>query len=169
MCPLPNSSNIQSVGCYGKVNYQNLPPSDPTVDYDNTLLAPAITDIANMSMTAPRFVARLTLAATTGALVINSWEAVWQNATSTTPVFVRTGTGTFTLTLPSNVSDQYTQSIGNPSIIPVNLLSCVGSFENGTFGFCNFSCSTNVITINTANSGGSASDLAGAVINLIVR
>lgn len=101
---LPNSSTINTYGAQGKVNYQVLPPSNPSTDWDNTMLAPGIADIANLTLTAPRFIARLTLAATTGGLVLNNWFSVWQNATPTTPVLTRTGTGVYTITLPVNVS-----------------------------------------------------------------
>lgn len=167
---LPNSSSGSTYGALAKVNYQNLPPADPTTDWDNTALAPAIEDVANLTQTAPRIIVRMTLATTTGALVLNNWFAVWQNATGTSPVLARTGTGVFTITLPTNVSDEYSQSLGNPSVIPVNLIAPIGNVIEGTTpGFVNVSCSTNVITVHTFNASGSANDLAGVVVNISVR
>jgi hypothetical protein len=168
---LPNSSTISSYGAFGKTNYQNLPPSDPSYAWDNTMLGPGIADISNMSQTAPRFEISMVLAATTGALVLNQWWAVWQLATATSPVLTRVGTGHFTVTLPVNVSDQYSQSVSTPNSIAVNMQRCLGSnLEGGsTFGFVNVSCSTNVITIYTADHTGSASDLVGVTLNFMVR
>lgn len=166
---LPNSSNINTVGASGKVNYQNLPPSDLTTDWDNTTLGPAVTDIANSSLTAPRFQINFTLAASTGALVLNNWYAVWQNATSTAPILAQTTTGVFTITLPASVSDQYSQSIGIASSIPVNLTTGQATLAGTTFGFVNVSCSANVITLNVGNSGGSPANLVGTVCNVWAR
>lgn len=166
---LPNSSNINTYGASAKVNYQSLPPNDPTTDWDNTLLAPGLNDVANMTLTAPRFICNITLAATLGAMTLNSWQAVWMNATSTTPVLGSFSEGTFTITLPVNVSDQYTQSIGQPSSIPVNLVSAIASLGGTTFGFVNVSVSTNVITVNMAGTNGSASYLTGSTLSIIAR
>lgn len=167
---LPLSSNINTVGASGKVNYQGLPPSDLTTAWDNTTLAPAIADIANASLTDIRLILQVTLATSTGAMVLNNWWAVWQNATATTPILSRTTTGIFTFTMPVTVSDQYSQSIGNPSSIPVNLLAGVAGIATAsTFGFCSVVCSTNVVTLYTAGTNGSASDLNGTVVNILVR
>lgn len=168
--PLPQSSSGSTYGALAKVNYQGLPPADVSYAWDNTALAPAIVDIANLSLTAPRFMARITLGATTGAMVLNNWFAVWQNATSTSPVLSRTSTGIFTVSTPAVVSDQYSQSLGQPSSIGVNLIMPVGySFEGATAGICNISCSGNVITLNVFNASGTASDMVGVVLNLSVR
>jgi hypothetical protein len=170
MTALPNSSNINTYGAQTKINYQNLPPADPTTDWDNTLLAPGLCDVANMTLTSPRFQISLTLAASTGALVINNWFSVWQNATNTAPIIAQTSTGIFTITLPLSVSDQYTQSIGQPSAIPVNLTQAISSFAgNGFFGFCNISCATNVLTLYIADHTASASNAVGTVCNIWAR
>jgi hypothetical protein len=167
---LPNSSTITSVGASGKVNYQGNPPSDPSFDWDNTLLAPAICDIANASLTDIRLILQVTLAASTGAMVLNNWWAVWQNATPTTPIMARTTTGIFTFTMPVNVSDQYTQSIGLPSVIPVNLQAGIAGIATAsTFAHTGVVCSTNVVTLYTANATGSANDLVGTTVNIFVR
>lgn len=168
--PLPQSSTISTYGAASVVNYQGLPPSDPTTTFNNTLIAPAFNDVANLTNTAPRLIVQLTLAATTGALVLGNWYSVWMNATPTVPILSRTTTGIFTITMPVNVSDQYTQSLGTPSVIPVNLTVPVGAVLSGTTpGFVNVSCSTNVITIDTFGSNGSASDLVGVVLTVSVR
>jgi len=168
---LPNSSVLSTYGASAKVNYQNLPPSDQTVSWDNTKLAPAIGDVAGLTLTAPRFICQFTLANSTGSLVLNNWFSVWKNATPTTPILTRTGTGLFTITLPVNVSDEYTQSVGTPSVIPVSLTTPLSAvFANGgAFGFVNVGCTANVVLISTANTSGTASDLIGNVLTVSVR
>jgi hypothetical protein len=165
--PLPNRSTIANFGGYGKLNNANLPPSNPTTDWDNTLLGACTSDVAALGQIAPRFWCRITLAATTGALVLNSWKAQWINVTSTTPVLARTTTGIYTITLPVNCSDEYDSSLGLTGNITINLSAASSSLEGSTFGFSNASASGNVITISTANTSGSAADLTGSVLFVV--
>ena len=164
---LPNRVSASSFDAVNKVNYASIPPANQTLDWDNTKLAAGVSDISALGQTAPRFFCRLTLAATTGALVLNSWQAQWINATVTAPILARTSTGIFTITLPTAVSDEYEASLGTTLNITVNLLAAQASLESTVFGFCNCSASGNVITIHTANSGGSANDLASSVIMVV--
>lgn len=165
--PLPNRSTGSTYDCINKINNQQVPPAVQATDWDNTKLAPAISDVVGMGLTAPRFWARLTLAASTGSLVLVSWQAVWGNVTSTTPVLARTGTGTFTITLPSVVSDEYDASLGQSDNITLALQAATCGIEGTTFGFSNAKASGNVITLNTASSGGSANDLAGVTVFVV--
>jgi hypothetical protein len=164
---LPNRSTASTFDAINKINNANIPPAVQATDWDNTKLGPGVGDIAALGLTAPRFWARITLAATTGALVLNSWQAVWANVTVTTPILARTTTGIFTVTLPSVVSDEYDASLGITNNITVNLLGAVGGLESTTFGFINASASGNVINLHTANSGGSANDLVGSIIMVV--
>lgn len=166
---LPNSSTGSTYGALGKIDFQGLPPADATYSWSNPLLAPGICDIANLTNTAPRGLAQLTLASSTGSLVLNNWFAVWMNATTTAPTLARSGTGVFTITFPTSVSDQYSQSVGNPSAIPVNFIMPIGCVVSGGPAFVNASVSANVITINTYSIAGSANDLDGYVVSVCVR
>jgi hypothetical protein len=167
--PQPDNSTITSYDAFAKVNDQNLPPTVPTVDWQNPLLAQGVSDIAAIGTSSPRFNCRITLAATTGALVLVYWDAVWANATSTIPTLSRTSTGLFTITTPSVVSDEYFASVGIINNHTVNLHKANANFEGTTFGFINCSASGNVITLNTANTSGSANDMVGVTVSITAR
>lgn len=162
--PLPNRSTGSTYDCINKVNNATVPPANQATDWDNTKLAPAISDVVGLGLTAERVWARVTLGASTGALVLVAWQAVWKNVTPTTPTLARTGTGVFTITVPSVVSDEYDASLGLTNNITVALQAANGNIEGTTFGFINCSASGNVITINTANAAGSPNDLAGVTV-----
>jgi hypothetical protein len=166
--PLPASSTISTYDGAGKVNDQSLPPANDQLDWSNPQLATGIGDVAGLTQTTPRIWVRLTLAASTGALVLNNWRAVWQNVSPTpVPILARTGTGVFTITLPTFVSDEYDQSIGVDNNIQVNLIAAVGSIEGSTPGFINCQASGNVITLHAFSSAGSANDLVGLTVTVM--
>lgn len=166
--PLPNRSTASTFDAINKINNATIPPAVQATDWDNTKLAPAISDVAGLGLTAPRFWARMTLAASTGALVLLTWQAVWKNVTTTTPTLARTATGTFTITLPTVVSDEYDASLGLTNNITVALQAAHANLEaSSTFGFINASASGNIITITTATTAGAANDLVGANIFVV--
>jgi hypothetical protein len=162
--PLPNRSTISTYDADNKINLANIPPAVQQTDWDNTKLAPAISDVVGLGLVSPRFWARLTLADSTGDMVLNNWQAVWSNVTTTTPILAKVTTGQFTITLPTTVSDEYDASVGTTNNITLNLLASSGKIEGSTFGFINCSASGNVISINTADHTGSANDLAGVTV-----
>ena len=169
MCPLPDSDSGSTYGALGKVNYSQVPPANPLTDWSNPQLAPAITNVAGMTLVTPRVLVQFTLAATTGALVLNEWFAVWSNVTTTAPVLVRTGTGVFTVTLPTVVSDEYNASIGITNNHSVNLLMGWANLEAATAVYsASVSCVANVITIKTFNTSG-ANDFVGLVLDVFAR
>lgn len=161
--PLPASSTISNFDGDNKVNGP-IPPAIQATDWDNPSLGRATSDVAGLGQCAPRFTARLTLASTTGGLSLVQWRAVWQNVTTTTPILARTGTGVFTITLPTFVSDEYDFSLGTANNIAVNFFAGDGNIEGSTAGMIQVSASGNVVTIHTFNSSGSANDLAGVTI-----
>lgn len=165
--PLPNRSTASTYDAINKINNPNFPPAVQATDWDNTKLAPAISDVVALGLPAPRFWARVTLAASTGAMVLVAWQAQWKNVTPTTPVLARNSLGTFTITLPTVVSDEYDASLGLTNNITLALQAAQGNLESNTFGFVNAQASGNVITIYTANSSGSNNDLAGLTIFVV--
>jgi hypothetical protein len=162
--PLPSRSTASTFDAINKINSANIPPAVQQTDWDNTKLAPAISDVAALGQTAPRFWCRLTLAATTGALVLVSWKAQWGNVTLTTPVVARTGSGAFTITLPTTVSDEYDASLGVTNNITLALLAADAGVEGAVSYDVNASASGNVITLNTFNTSGTANDLVGVTV-----
>lgn len=168
--PLPNRSTASIYDAVNKVNNYNIPPAVQQVDWDNTKLAPAISDVVALGLTGCRFWCRLTLAASTGGLVVPIWWANWSNVTTTAPIPSRTTTGQFLITLPASVSDEYDASLGNANTIILNLTAAQASMEGTTtFGFVNASASGNVISVNTANTSGSANDLVGVTLLVVAR
>jgi hypothetical protein len=164
--PLPASSTISNFDGDNKVNNQNIPPANQTLDWDNTKLGAAMSDVAGMDQTCPRVIVRMTLASTTGAMVLNSWRAVWQNVTSTAPVIARSTTGVYTITFPTMVSDEYDSSVGITNNIAVNLGYATIGIEGAEFYFATAAAtSANVITVQTATSAGtSPADLTATVV-----
>ncbi len=168
---LPNSSDLSNYGGV-KINYS--PLENYQTDFDATILSQVLSDSASSTRTVPRTYFRITLAASTGALVLVSWDAVWKAVTPTAPVLSRTTTGVFTITVPAVVSDQWdaaqlpTPTINNNT---VNLVSIYGvQLEGSTFGFAQASItSANVITLNTGNVAGSPNDLVGSTVNIVCR
>ncbi len=108
-----------------------------------------------------RFWCRMTLGASTGALSILQWFANWSNVTTTSPVPAFVSTGVFTITLPTQVNDEYDASLGANANIPVNLSAAHGSLEGNVFGFVSAAASGNVITIHTGNVMGFADNIDG--------
>ena len=160
---LPNKATISTYNGFGKID-SAVGPTNPLTDWSNPALGGAVSDIAALGQTAPSFICRITLAASTSALTLNNWYAQWMNVTNTLPVLTRTSTGVFTVQLPSLVSSEYSASVGVTNNITVNLFAASASLEGTTFGFINASASGNLITIHTANSSASANDLVGTTI-----
>lgn len=159
--PLPNRSTASTYDAINKVNYNNVPPANQALDWDNTRLGPAIGDVAALGLTAPRFYCNFLVANTTGGLVLVSWQAVWKNVTTTTPTLARVGTGHYTVTLPSVVSDEYDASLGLTNNITLMLnggaTAAIGSAT--VFGFVNASVNgANGIDVYTANTSGTPTD-----------
>ena len=95
----------------------------------------------------------------TPALVSSStWNTVWKGGTATSPVFGHPSTGVVTITLPTTVNDE--QGVSHT----VNVQGVTGNIEGSTFGFINCDASSNVITVRTANTAGSANNLTGSTI-----
>jgi len=167
---LPNSSDLASYGGV-KVNYA--PVENPQTDFDAPTLSQMIGDAASSTRTVPRGYVRLTLNATDGYIVLNSWDAVWKSVTTTVPVIHHAATGTYTITFPTVVSDEW-DAAQQPPVLnnnTVNIMAIYGcDVEGSTLAFAQATISSaNVITLYTFNSAGSANDLASTVVNVVFR
>lgn len=164
---LPDLDSASSYGALNKVNYQTLPPQDPTTDWDNTLLAPGISNIAGMTQTIPRANAQLVLSATDGYIIVNNWKAVWGNATATAPVPHHVSTGIYTLTWPTVVSDEYNASFGIFNNHTVNFTKGFANLENpGGLASCHVSASANVLTITLYDHTNALNDFANKTLDV---
>lgn len=161
---LPKRATGSTYDGINKVNYASIPPANQTIDWDNPSLGSCVCDVAELGLPAARFWMRLTLAASTGGLSVLNWQAMWSNVTTTQPVPTRTSTGIFAVTLPTFVSNEYDASFGVTNNVPLILNGASANLEDAVFGFINAKASGNVITIHTADTSGTASDLAGSVL-----
>jgi hypothetical protein len=165
---LPNRSSIVTFDGQNKINDQNQPPANQPLNWDNPSLGRCVSDVAALGLVSPRVWLRMTLSTSTGGLVLVSNWSVWSNATSTLPVLGRTTTGVFTVTLPTEVSDEYDASFNTTNNIAVNLSAARGGLESSSvFGFVNASATGNVITIYTADKTGTPNDLNGVTLFLV--
>lgn len=164
---LPDKDTGSSYGALNKVDYQNLPPADPTTDWSNTLIAPAFCNIAGMTQVLPRAGIQFTSNATDGYIVLNGWNAVWASATNTAPVIHHVSTGIFTITFPTVVSDEYNASFGLFNNHSVNFTKGWGNIENpGELYSISVSGTANVLTITMYNHSNALSDFSGKVIDV---
>lgn len=169
MTNLPARSTIQTFDGDTKVNDQNNPPAIQSLQWDNPSLGRAVSDVAALGLTGTRVWLRITLASTTGGLVIPVWWANWSNIQPVIqPIPTRLSQGSFTVTLPTTVLDEYDVSVNQPVPIPLILLSVTGSLE-GVPGAVSCSANANIITINTFNVTGSPNDFAGQTILVVAR
>ncbi len=149
---LPDSDTLSTYGG-PMVNYA--PVEDPTTDRDAAAANEAYASTAAMTRTACRCMTSMTSAATTGALFLNNYEAVWKATTATAPVMVRTGTGVITYTWPSSVQDELLVS-HSP-----NLLYGHASARGAVAYHTNVTVATNVVTLYIFDMAGTASDAVG--------
>ena len=165
---LPVRSTIQNYDGQTKQNDQQQPPAIQSLNWDNTKLGRCVGDVAALGLTAPRIWVRMTLSSTTGGLVLLNWFSLWSNATFNQPVLANTGTGVFTITLPSIVNDEYDASFGNAASVPVILSGGYGNIEGANFGteIHVSATSSNVLTVYTGLSG-SANNLSGKSVSVV--
>lgn len=98
--------DIDSLSTLGGVKVNSYSVVDPTTDLDADEDNKARCDVAMMSRLAPRLWVQFTAAATTGAIVLQAWDAAWKAQTTTAPVIVREALGEFSITMPSTVLDE---------------------------------------------------------------
>ena len=128
--PLPNRSDITDFDGAGKVNGP-IPPANDQTDWQNPLLATAMSDVAALGLVSPRAWVLFTPAATVGGMVLLNWYANWSNINNVaTPILGRTGIGQFTVTFPVSVNDEYDQSVGKNANITVNLFGGIATLQN---------------------------------------
>jgi hypothetical protein len=167
--PAPQNANSYLSPFVPKYNYQQLPPQ-PQTNQDQTLLSPCMVDVSCLGLTSFKCVTQFTVAASTGAMVLNNYGALWLNATNTAPILARSTTGTYTITWPQMVSHEYTANLTPPVIDNIPVIF--------TFGFATItalqggyvqpyvSVSGNVITVKLYDTAAALFDAVGSVINV---
>jgi len=162
---LPDRDNVATFG--GLLN-DFAPVTDPTTDRPSGgATAPttgsniAYVDVAMLTLTGIRAWARITTAASTGAMVLVGHYAMWGTGAPVAPTIARTSTGIFTITWPSSVQDQALVSHTPSFLAGWSNCSSVANIVHGV------SVSGNVATLSLL-SGGSANDAVGQSFDVFV-
>src|SRR6185312_328182 len=157
---LPNPASLANYG--GQLeNYQGTAAIDATTDLDASAGNNAFNDVAMMTRTCPRAMARFTWSGT-GAPTLVSHFAMWGNANAVAPTVARTNTGQGTVTWPSSVSDDMIDPTKPGSIGPiaVNLHASTGECKSlvTQYSFQSNITSANVVSFAIFNASGSLTD-----------
>lgn len=164
---LPDKDSGSTYGALSKVDYQNLPPADPTTDWSNPLIAPAFCNIAGITQVIQRAVLTATLNPADGYIVLNSYASVWGNITTTAPVCHHVSTGIYTFTWPTVVSDEYNASFGFFNTHSVNFTRGFANLQNpGGLASAHVTASANVLTLRLYDHTNALNDLTGVTVDV---
>lgn len=161
--------DIDSLALFGGALNDFAPVTDPTTDRPSGGATGATSgsnvayaDVAMATWTQMRSWVQFTGAASTGAMVLVNHASLWGNGPSVAPTLARSGTGVYTITLPSTVQDQLLVSH------TVNLRWAKATYVNAAGALMPADCSVsaNVITIKTYNTSASAHDATGITLNV---
>lgn len=171
--PLPDISSIDDFG--GPIaNYAAV--TDPTTDEDAKFRNRYACDVAMMGHTAPRAFVRFVAvdggAPTDPATFVH--DALWGSALAVKPVVARTGEGVWTVTWPTTVDDELTAddpSLGGGVTHSVNI-RFAAPFCTAVAGVLKFVTaevtSPNVVTVRGFLAAGTADDIAGSTITVLI-
>lgn len=168
--------DISSLDDYGgpKANYA--PITDPTTDEDAADRNRYACDVAMMTHTAPRafvrFVAANGSAPTDPAS--NVHDAQWGSTVSVKPAVARTGEGVWTVTWPSTVDDELTDedtALGGGETHTTNIRAAIAQ-ATAVAGVLKHAVaeitSANVVTVRGFLADGTADDIAGSTITVVI-
>ena len=154
--------DIDSLDTYGGALANYSPVTDPETDQDADAMNQCKASTAAMTHTASRCWARFisgdTFVVTPDFTSQNSHDSMWGSLLAVRPVLARTGTGVYTLTWPSTVTDELGVSHA------LNLRWATASFENQAAFASAEVTAVNVVTIRLFNTGGAAADFNGKVV-----
>lgn len=163
MAGLPD---VDSFATYGGLiqNYAQI--EDPSTDRDGPSASIAYMNVAALTQTCVKAWARVTLAASTGAMILLSNDGVWPNIVGNQPAMLRNSAGNFTFTWPTTLLD----ANGVSHTLSFRAATC--TVEGGTWGFSNALVSgASTVTIQMANlvaGVATAADLAGVTVLVAV-
>lgn len=156
--------SVDTLATYGGelVDYKTA-KIDGTTDRSASEGNKAFASVAAMSHCAPRAIVQLQTAASTGAMVLVSWEAAWKTNSITPPTPARTTTGVFTIEFPTTFTDE----LGDTQT--TSLRWALAQYSEATaYRAQAVVTSANVVTLYAYNAGGTAADNAGADIVLVI-
>lgn len=156
--------DVDSISAYGGAKADYAPVEDASTDLSADEWNLIAANMAGLTQTAPRawcaFVGNASTPTDPGS---NVHGAVWGNTAGVKPVVARTGTGTYTITWPTTVSD------------PLNVSHTLairrgwGQAEGSTFYHVQVTpTAANVATVHVGTTGGSMSDAIGVTIVVYV-
>lgn len=171
--PLPDISSIDDFA--GPLN-NYAAVTDPTTDEDAKYRNRYVCDVAMMGHTAPRGFVRFTAvddAAPTDP-ASNVHDALWGSSVSVKPVVARSNEGIWTVTWPATVSDEITaedESIGGGETHTVNIRAAIAQ-ATAVGGVLKHAVaevtSSNVVTVRGFLANGTADDIAGSTITVVI-
>lgn len=157
--------NIDTFDDLGGEKANDHPVADPTTDIDATQFSMMCANVAMSTRTACRAIACFIGKASSPPddPSSNVHQAVWGDTVLVKPTAARTGTGVYTLTWPSSVTDERGESAD------VNI-RWVQPFIYGASAYIVQATvtSANVVTVNVYTNAGVASDAVGATITVFV-
>lgn len=160
MSTLPQASTFDDFGGV-KLDYGG-PPVTPSVDRSAAEVNGCFASVASGSRTSVRAYCQFT-GVSSGNPTVSLHNAHWGSTLSVIPTVVRNSTGNYTVTWPASVTDP----LG--VVQAVNFQTAIANLEGTVFGFVNATQATpNTVTILTASSAGSLSDLTASPIQVWV-
>jgi hypothetical protein len=154
--------DVDSLSTYGGAKEDYAPVEDYTTDEAAAHRNLYAANVAAMTHTATRaWVSFVGNASSATDPASNIHDAVWGNGVSVKTTNARTGTGVWTLTWPTSVTDELGVSHA------VNLRRAWASVEGSTPYLVTVTpTSSNVLTVRIFNTSGTANDAAGVTINV---
>lgn len=173
---MPLLPDISSFDDYGNAIANYSPVTDPTTDEDAKFRNRYVADTSAMVRTSPkafvRFVAVDGAAPTDPATYVH--DAQWGNAVGVKPTVARTGEGTWTVTFPTTVNDALTlldASLGGGVTHSVSIRFAVAQ-ATAVSGVLKHAVaevtSANVVTVRGFLANGTADDIAGSTITVLI-
>jgi hypothetical protein len=158
MSGLPDKSTLST---YGGVLVNARPVENGATDQSASAGNQAMADCAGMTRTSTRAWARFTTAATLGALVLNSWDAVYGEVVSNAaPTFIKGSTGLFSVVFPSTITDALSV------VHPLNFQRCGVMVEGSTLFLAQAGFVANAVTVAVWTTGFALTDAVGTVIHV---
>lgn len=171
--PLPDISSLDDFGG-PKANYA--PITDPTTDEDAADRNRAFCDVAAMGHTSPRgFVRFVTVDGADPTDPASSvHDAMWGSALGVKPVVARAGEGVWTVTWPTSVDDELTNedaSLGGGETHTINIRTAIAQAAPASTTLVHAVAkvtAANVVTVYGYLANGTADDIAGATVTVII-
>jgi hypothetical protein len=160
--PLPDIDDYTAT--FGGSKTNAFPVEDSTTDEDAAVRNQYVADVAMMSATVPRGIVTFTAAATTGAMVLVQHIANWGTGAGVAPTLSRSATGVYVVSWPSTVTDALgvTHSL-NIRYAMINVRGTGTAYDY----YCN-PTSANAVTVYAFNASGTALDLTGINIDIVI-